>query len=66
MEYNVSTFDERKDGFENKLCMITDIRLMENRKNHSVAKATPFTNSGGFYDQLQDVDFFVDGGSGFT
>ena len=52
-----------KDGFENKICKITDIRLMENRKDRYVVKAKMINKSGGFYDQLEDVDFFVDGGS---
>ena len=52
-----------KDGFENKICKITDIRLMENRKNRYVVKAKMLSKSSGFYDQLEDVDFFVDGGS---
>ena len=52
-----------KDGFENKICKITDIRLMENRKDRYVVKAKMLNKNGGLYDQLEDVDFFVDGGS---
>ena len=55
-----------KDGFENKICKITDIRLMENKKDRYVVKAKMLTKSSGFYDQLEDVDFFVDGGENCT
>ena len=55
-----------KDGFENKICKITDIRLMENRKDRYVVKAKMLNKNGGLYDQLEDVDFFVDGGSDCT
>ena len=55
-----------QDGFENKICKITDIRLMENRKDRYVVKAKMLTKSSGFYDQLEDVNFFVDAGSGCT
>ena len=54
-----------KDGFENKICKITDMRLMENRKNRYIVKAKMLTK-GGFYDQLENVDFFVDSGSNCT
>ena len=39
---------------------------MENRKDRYVVKAKMLTKSSGFYDQLEDVDFFVDGGEGCT
>ena len=52
-----------KDGFENKICKVTDIRLTENRKDRYVVKAKMLTKSSAFYDQLEDVDFFVDAGS---
>ena len=39
---------------------------MENRKNRYVVKAKMLTKSSGFYDQLEDVDFFVDGGKNCT
>ena len=55
-----------KDGFENKIYKIIDNRLMENRKNRYVVKAKMLNKVSGFYDQLEEVDFFVDGGKGCT
>ena len=55
-----------KDGFENKICKIIDNRLMENSKNLYVVKAKILNKGSGFYDQLEDVDFFLDGCKGWT